>query len=151
MLLRAAMQPWSSRNALECGMQTFRYMPGIHKTLSRPFDSVLAKLPEALKSEGFGVLTEIDVRSTLRDKLAVEFRPYKIIGACNPALAHRALQAELAIGVMLPCNIAVYEDSDQTVVVAVDPMETIAEKSDVLRPIAQEVRGKLERVLERLS
>lgn len=125
--------------------------PGIQKALSLPYDTVLAKLPDALKSEGFGVLTQIDVRDTLREKLGVEFRRYKILGACNPALAYRALQADLAIGVMLPCNVVVYEDGNQTVVVAVDPMETIAAKSEALRPIAEEVRGKLTRVLERLS
>jgi uncharacterized protein (DUF302 family) len=125
--------------------------PGIQKVVPLPFESVLALLPDALKSEGFGVLTEIDVRDTLRQKLGVEFRRYKIFGACNPALAHRALQAELGVGVMLPCNIVVYADGDQSVVIAVDPMETIAAKSDALRPIAEEVRTKLSRVLERLS
>jgi uncharacterized protein (DUF302 family) len=125
--------------------------PGIQKALSQPYDTVLVRLPDALKSEGFGVLTQIDVRDTLREKLGVEFRRYKILGACNPALAFRALQAELAIGVMLPCNVVVYEDGGQTVVIAVDPMETVAAKSETLRPIAEEVRGKLTRVLERLS
>jgi uncharacterized protein (DUF302 family) len=120
--------------------------------LSLPYDAVLAKLPDALKAEGFGVLTQIDVRDTLREKLGIEFRRYKILGACNPALAHRALQAELAIGVMLPCNVVVYEEEgDRTVVIAVDPMETIAASSDALRPIAEEVRGKLARILEQLS
>ncbi|HEY5950110.1 MAG TPA: DUF302 domain-containing protein [Kofleriaceae bacterium] len=123
---------------------------GIQKTVALPYDAVLAKLPDALKAEGFGVLTEIDVRSTLRDKLGVEFRPYKIFGACNPPLAHRALQAELGIGVMLPCNVVVYAEGDQSVVIAIDPMETIAASSPALRPIAEEVRGKLTRVLERL-
>jgi uncharacterized protein (DUF302 family) len=126
-------------------------MPGIQKTLALPYDDVLARLPDALKAEGFGVLTQIDVRDTLREKLGVDFRRYKILGACNPALAHRALQSELAIGVMLPCNIVVYDDDGRTVVVAVDPMETVAAQSTALRPIAEEVRGKLSRVLERLS
>jgi uncharacterized protein (DUF302 family) len=85
---------------------------------------VLAKLPEALKTEGFGVLTEIDVRDTRRAKLGVEFRRYKILGACNPPLAHRVLQAELSAGVMLPRNVIVYEDGDHTVVIAVDPLKT---------------------------
>jgi uncharacterized protein (DUF302 family) len=125
--------------------------PGIQKVVPLPFESVLALLPDALKSEGFGVLTEIDVRDTLRQKLGIEFRRYKIFGACNPALAHRALQAELGVGVMLPCNVVVYADGDQSVVIAVDPMETLAAKSDALRPIAEEVRTKLSRVLERLS
>jgi uncharacterized protein (DUF302 family) len=116
----------------------------------RSYDAVVAKLPEALEEEGFGVLTQIDVRDTLRERLGVEFRRYKILGACNPRLAHRALQADLAVGVMLPCNVSAYEDGDRTVVVAVDPMETIAVDSAALRPIADEVRGKLSRVLERL-
>jgi len=124
--------------------------PGIQRVVALPFETVLALLPDALRSEGFGVLTEIDVRDTLRQKLGIDFRRYKILGACNPALAHRALQAELGIGVMLPCNVVVYADGDNTVVTAVDPMETIAAKSDALRPIAEEVRAKLTRVLERL-
>lgn len=125
-------------------------MPGIQKVVSLPYDAVLARLPDALKAEGFGVLTQIDVRDTLREKLGVEFRRYKILGACNPQLAHRALQAELGVGVMLPCNVVVYEDGERTVVVAIDPMETVAAASAALRPIADEVRGKLTRVLERL-
>jgi uncharacterized protein (DUF302 family) len=125
-------------------------MPGMQKIVSLPYDAVLARLPDALKAEGFGVLTQIDVRDTLREKLGVEFRRYKILGACNPPLAYRALQAEIAVGVMLPCNVAVYEDGERTVVVAIDPMETIAADSDALRPIAEEVRGKLARVLEGL-
>ncbi len=125
-------------------------MPGMQKVVSLPYDAVLARLPDALKAEGFGVLTQIDVRDTLREKLGVEFRRYKILGACNPPLAYRALQAELGVGVMLPCNVVVYEDGERTVVVAIDPMETIAADSAALRPIAEEVRGKLARVLERL-
>jgi uncharacterized protein (DUF302 family) len=125
-------------------------MPGMQKLVSMPYDAVLAKLPDALKAEGFGVLTQIDVRDTLREKLGVEFRRYKILGACNPPLAHRALQAELAIGVMLPCNVIVYEEDDHTMVVAVDPMETIAADSAALRPIAEEVRDRLARVLDGL-
>jgi uncharacterized protein (DUF302 family) len=126
-------------------------MPGIKKTLSIGYDDALARLPDALKSEGFGVLTEIDVRDTLRAKLGVEFRRYKILGACNPALAHRALQAELGVGVMLPCNVIVYEDGERTVVTAVDPMETFAAQDERLRPIAEEVRAKLTRALDRLA
>jgi uncharacterized protein (DUF302 family) len=125
-------------------------MPGIQKLVAMPYEAVLAKLPEVLKAEGFGVLTQIDVRDTLREKLGIEFRRYKILGACNPPLAHRALEADLAVGVMLPCNVIAYEEGDSTMVVAVDPMETIAAGSDALRPIAEEVRAKLGRVLERL-
>ena len=124
---------------------------GLQTTVPAPYDDVLARLPDVLKSEGFGVLTQIDVRETLREKLGVEFRRYKILGACNPPLAYRALQADLAIGVMLPCNIIAYEDGANTIVIAVDPMATIAAKSDALRPIAEEVRAKLARVLERLA
>jgi uncharacterized protein (DUF302 family) len=123
----------------------------MQKTIALPYDAVLAKLPDALKSEGFGILTEIDVRDTLKQKLGVDFRRYKILGACNPGLAHRALQTELGIGVMLPCNVIVYEDGEHSVVAAIDPMETVAAKSEALRPIADEVRARLARVLERLA
>ena len=122
------------------------------RTLPISYDDALIKVVEALKTEGFGVLTEIDVRDTLQKKLGVEFRRYKILGACNPPLAHRALQAELAVGLMLPCNVVVYEDDDgHAVVSAIDPMMTIAATHPALAPIADEVRGKLGRVLERLS
>jgi uncharacterized protein (DUF302 family) len=124
---------------------------GMKRSLAVGYDAAVAGLPEALKTEGFGVLTEIDVRDTLQAKLGVEFRRYKIFGACNPPLAHRALQAELDIGVMLPCNVIVYEDGDHAVVIAVDPMQTIAAQSDALRPIAEEVRARLSRVLDRLA
>jgi uncharacterized protein (DUF302 family) len=124
--------------------------PGLRKTLAIDYDAALAKLPDALRAEGFGVLTEIDVRDTLRAKLGVEFRRYKILGACNPPLAHRALQAELGAGVMLPCNVIVYEDGDHAVVTAVDPMQTFAAQDERLRPIAEEVTAKLARVLDRL-
>ena len=125
--------------------------PGIQRQVPLDYEAVLAKLPEALKTEGFGVLTEIDVRDTLRVKLGVEFRRYKILGACNPPLAHRVLQAELGAGVMLPCNVIVYEEGDHSVVTAIDPMETFAANDDRLRSIAQEVRAKLVRVLDRLG
>jgi uncharacterized protein (DUF302 family) len=124
--------------------------PGIRKTLAIGYDAALAKLPDALRSEGFGVLTEIDVRDTLRAKLGVEFRRYKILGACNPPLAHRALQADLEVGVMLPCNVIVYEEGDHAIVTAVDPMQTFAAQDERFRPIAEEVRAKLARVLDRL-
>ena len=125
--------------------------PGIQRQVPLDYEAVLAKLPEALKTEGFGVLTEIDVRNTLRAKLGVEFRRYKILGACNPPLAHRVLEAELGAGVMLPCNVIVYEEGDHSVVTAIDPMDTFAATDDRLRPIAQEVRAKLVRVLDRLG
>ncbi len=97
------------------------------------------------------MLTEIDVQATLRAKLGVGFRRYKILGACNPTLAHQALSADLGAGVMMPCNVTVYEDGARTVVTAVDPMETFAASDPALRPIAEQVRSKLERVLARLG
>lgn len=124
--------------------------PGMRKTLGISYDAALAKLPEALRSEGFGVLTEIDVRETLRAKLGVDFRRYKIFGACNPPLAHRALEIDLAVGVMLPCNVIVYEEDDHAVVTAVDPMQTVAAQDERLRVVADEVRARLARVLDRL-
>ncbi len=127
-------------------------MPALKKTLSSGYDAALTKVVDALKAEGFGVLTEIDIRDTLKAKLGVEFRRYKILGACNPPLAHRALQAELDVGMMLPCNVVVYEDDARhAVVTAVDPTQTIAAQHAGLLPIAEEVRTKLTRVLERLS
>lgn len=126
---------------------------GMQKVLSAPFDDVLARVPEALKTEGFGVLTQIDVKDTLHKKIGVEFRRYHILGACNPKLAHRALSAEIEVGVMLPCNVIVYEGNDgKTVVTAIDPMATVAalENEDV-RAVAAEVRERLARVLEALS
>jgi len=126
-------------------------LPGIKKTLPLRYDAVLAKLPEALKAEGFGVLTEVDVRDTLKAKLGVDFRRYKILGTCNPPLAHQALTANLGAGLMMPCNVVVYEESeDRTTVLAIDPMGTFAADLPELRPVADQVRGKLMRVIETL-
>ena len=125
---------------------------GMKKELRIGYEEALVKVPEALKGEGFGVLTEIDVRDTLKKKLGVDFRRYKILGACNPPLAHQALSAELEIGLMLPCNVIVYEgDNKKAIVVAIDPMQTVAAHSASLQPIAREVRQKLANVLERLT
>ena len=122
------------------------------KQLACGYDDALARIPEALKGEGFGVLTEIDVRETLKNKLGVDFRRYKILGACNPPLAHQALSATLDVGVMLPCNVVVYEGDDgRAVVQAIDPMQTVAAADPRLAEVAKTVRGKLERVLERLA
>jgi uncharacterized protein (DUF302 family) len=127
--------------------------PGMEKVLGVGYDDALARVPEALKTEGFGILTEIDVADTLRKKLGVEFRRYRILGACNPQLAHEALQARLDVGVMLPCNVVVYEGDDgRAVVTAVDPMETSAAREDVrIRGVAEVVRAKLQRVLAQLD
>jgi uncharacterized protein (DUF302 family) len=126
-------------------------IPTIRKELSTSFDDVMARIPEALAAEGFGVLTKIDVRETLRQKLGVEFGRYAILGACNPTFAHRALEAEIDVGVLLPCNVAIYERDGHTVVNAIDPMQTIASHSPALAPIAEEVRGRLARALDRLG
>ena len=92
---------------------------GISARVRLPYADALTNTVEALKVEGFGVLTEIDVRATLRKKLDVDFRPYMILGACNPPLAHKALSANLDVGLLLPCNVIVYQDGDETVVTAV--------------------------------
>jgi uncharacterized protein (DUF302 family) len=125
---------------------------GIRRTLDLGFDETLARVPEALKAEGFGVLTEIDVQATLKKKLGVDFRRYRILGACNPPFAHRALQHSLDIGMLLPCNVVVYEtDEGKTVVSAVDPMQTMAAQGELaIRPLAEEVRLKLQRVVDSL-
>lgn len=123
----------------------------LKRELTLDFDAAVQRLPEALKAEGFGVLTHIDVRDTLQAKLGVDFRRYQIVGACNPPLAHRALTAELDVGVMLPCNVVLYEADGRAVVLAIDPMQTVAAHSETLRPIAEEVRVRLERVLARLA
>lgn len=113
------------------------------------FSQVLDKVIEALKSEGFGVLTEIDVRKTLKEKIDVEFRNYKILGACNPHFAYKALQSEEMIGTMLPCNVVVQERQEGTVeVAAVDPIASMsAVENPDLKDIALVVKDKLERVI----
>jgi uncharacterized protein (DUF302 family) len=125
---------------------------GIKRTLGQGFDQVLAKVPEALKNEGFGVLTEIDVKATLKQKLGVDFRRYRILGACNPPLAHEALRHSLDVGLLLPCNVIVYEtDEGRTVVSAVDPMQTMAAQGDeTIQPLAELVQKKLKRVIDAL-
>jgi uncharacterized protein (DUF302 family) len=126
---------------------------GLRRELKSTFDEALVKLPEALKSEGFGVLTEIDVRETLQKKLGVDFRRYRILGACNPPFAHEALQAEIEAGLSMPCNVVVYEsDTGKAVVTAVDPTKTVAATGNPkLEALAKTLRQKLERVLELLE
>jgi uncharacterized protein (DUF302 family) len=124
----------------------------LKRHLSSSYDEVLRRLPDALKSEGFGVLTEIDLAQTLKNKLGVDFRRYKILGACNPTLAHGALSVSLDVGVLLPCNVVVYEGDDgRAVVQTIDPMQTIAASDPRLAEVAATVRTKLVRVLEQLS
>ena len=128
--------------------QTTRY--GIGVTLDLPYEVAVARTREALAKEGFGVLTEIDVKATLKKKLDVDVAPYVILGACNPSLAHRALAAERDIGLLLPCNVVVYaaDEPGRTVVAALDPLEALAlTGNEAVRPIAQEARTRLERAL----
>jgi len=113
------------------------------------FDEAITRVTEELKKEGFGILTEIDVKETLKKKLNVDFRPYKILGACNPPFAHQALQAEEYIGTMLPCNVIVQEKNGVVEVAAVDPVASMAAvHNEQLRGIAEEVRRKLEQVIQ---
>lgn len=126
---------------------------GNRKALRATFDEALLRVPEALKAEGFGVLTEVDVQSTLKAKLGVELRRYKILGACNPPFAHAALQIDLEAGLMMPCNVVVYEGDDgRAVVLAVDPTKTLAATGNAqLAALAQGVQDKLVRVLSALE
>jgi len=122
------------------------------KIVQYSFDEAIAKVTEELKKEGFGILTEIDVKETLKKKLDVDFRKYKILGACNPPFAYKALQAEETLGVLLPCNVVVQEKEGGKVQVSiVNPMESMqAVKNPALEEIAVEVSSKLGKVLERL-
>lgn len=122
------------------------------KILDQSPKEVEPRVREALEDEGFGVLTEIDVKATLKKKLDVDFRPYKILGACNPPAAHQALQAENKIGTMLPCNVIVQETDDgRTEVAAVDPVASMqAVENATLNRIAEEIRDRLRRVIDSL-
>jgi uncharacterized protein (DUF302 family) len=122
------------------------------KTLQMPFDLAVQHVTDALASKGFGVLTTIDVRATMKKKLDVDFRPYTILGACNPQFAHKALQAEDKIGTMLPCNVIVQEiGKDQVEVSAVDPVASMmAIKNPKLESIAGDVSGMLKQMVARL-
>lgn len=122
------------------------------KTIKMDFDAAIEKVTAALADEGFGVLTEIDVQATLKKKIDVDFRPYRILGACNPGFAHQALLAEDKIGTMLPCNVVVQDAGDGKVEVsAVDPAASMsAVANPALEGIAGDVRAKLQRMIESL-
>lgn len=121
---------------------------GMSKTVGLTYEQAVEKVTAELKKEGFGVLTTIDVKETLKAKLNVEFPRYIILGACNPPFAHKALQAEEHIGLLLPCNVIVYEKADTTVVAAFDPMVmTAVIDNPGMQPIAKEVRERLDRVI----
>ncbi|EAR16170.1 MULTISPECIES: DUF302 domain-containing protein [Robiginitalea] len=123
-----------------------------NKTLNEDFDKVIEKVTEELKNEGFGILTEIDVKETLKKKLDVDFKKYKILGACNPPYAHKALEAEDKIGTMLPCNVIVQEIEECTVeVAAVNPMASMqAVENEKLTEVADEITSRLEHVIGKL-
>lgn len=120
--------------------------------LNVPYEQAVEQVIGALKDEGFGVLTEIDVKATLKKKLDADFRKYVILGACNPPLAHQALQAELEIGLLLPCNVIVYEEDGGSVVSIIDPISMlgVVEKPE-LDPVANEARTRLQRVIRALG
>ena len=123
-----------------------------NKTITVPFDEAITKVTEELKKEGFGILTDIDVRQTLKKKLDVDFRKYRILGACHPSFAYKALQAEDKIGTMLPCSVIVQElDQGKIEVAAIDPMASMqAIENENLREIADQVQAKLKKVIESL-
>ncbi len=123
-----------------------------NKTLQMSFDDAVTGVVEALKKEGFGVLTDIDVQKTLKKKLDVDFRKYRILGACNPPFAYEALELENKIGTMLPCNVVVQEHPDGTIEVsAIDPIASMkAIENPRLRDVAAQVQAKLKRVIENL-
>lgn len=125
---------------------------GLRIRVSLPYAEAVDKTVAALKSEGFGVLTTIDVKQTIKEKLGEDYRPYIILGACNPPLAHRALTAEPEVGLLLPCNVIVYEEGDGCVVSAMDPMSAMKlVPNPELEAVAKEVRAKMERVLQQVA
>jgi len=125
---------------------------GFRKTLKIPYDEAIEKVTQALKEQGFGILTQIDVKDTLKKKLNVDFRKYIILGACNPPFAYQSLQAETEIGLLLPCNVIVYEDnSSNTAVSAIDPESAMSMiDNPKLKQIAVQVSTKLKAVIESL-
>ena len=132
--------------------QTSSY--GMARTIELPYAEAVERTRDALATEGFGVLTEIDVKATLKKKLDVEFRPYIILGACNPPLAHQALSAERDIGLLLPCNVIVYANDDgrTSTVAAIDPVAQLSiADAEELEPIARDVKARLERVVTRIG
>ena len=126
---------------------------GFRVKLKVPYADAVQKITAALKTEGFGVLTEIDVQATLKQKLNADFRRYTILGACNPPLAHRALSANLDVGLLLPCNVTVYEDDGGAVVTAVDPVLMLGALRDdqLVCDVAEEARVRLQRAIASLS
>lgn len=128
---------------------------GIRVHLDAPYEEAIERVTAALKTQGFGVLTSIDIKATLKNRLDVDFRKYTILGACNPPLAHRALSNELAVGLLLPCNVIVYEDAEQggSIVSLGDPIAMIGliDDNPVLAEVAQDARTRLEKVATTLA
>ena len=120
--------------------------------LDLSYGQAIEKVIAALKEEGFGILTQIDVKETLKTKLDVDFRNYTILGACNPPLAHQSLNVELEIGLLLPCNVIVYEEAGGSAVAILDPISMLNVVDDpALEPVSQEARTRLKRVIESLT
>ena len=125
---------------------------GFGVRINLPYAQAVDSVKAALKEQGFGVLTEIDVKRTMKEKRQIDFRPYVILGACNPALAERALEAELDLGLLLPCNVVVYEHNGGSVVEAMDPEPVLGMVGNPkLEPIAREVKQRLERALDQVA
>lgn len=126
---------------------------GMRARINLPYEQAVQKTTDALKAEGFGVLTQIDVKATLKQKINADFRRYVILGACNPPLAYRALSANLDVGMLLPCNVTVYEEGDGAVVTAVDPVEVLGvlKEDAVAHEVAVEAKTSLQRVIARLK
>ena len=126
---------------------------GIRTTLKTSFEQAIQITTDALKTEGFGVLTQIDVKTTLKEKINVDFRRYVILGACNPTLAHRALSANPDVGLLLPCNVTVQEADNGIVVTAVDPIQMLGvlQAEPAVKAVAVEAKAKLERVISSLK
>ncbi|MEI6414337.1 MAG: DUF302 domain-containing protein [Pseudomonadota bacterium] len=125
----------------------------IRTRLNLPYPEALAKTIEAFKKEGFGVLTDIDVQATFKQKLNADFRRYRILGTCNPPLAHRALSASLDVGLLLPCNVVVYEEGETVIVAAIDPLSMLGIIPDNLElaQVAEEARERIQRVMQSLN
>lgn len=122
------------------------------KTVEYGYEEAIEKIAEALKEEGFGILADIDVKETLKKKIDVDIKPYKILGACNPPNAYKALAAEKKIGLMLPCNVIVYvDDDDKTIISAIDPVASmVSVGNDNLNAVAENIGNKLKSVIEKV-
>lgn len=134
-------------------MTTTRARYALSRTVDLSYEEAEKRIREELEKEGFGILTEIDVKATLRKKLDVDFQPYIILGACSPSLAHQALTAEPDVGLLLPCNVVVRTGEDgETIVEAMDPIPVLGmADNEALRPLGEDARERLERALDRVA